>query len=61
MFRALMRRLGFVHKDAIEDAHTVLSDLRDYADRSGHLSNGFHVGKRVKRGLDEAMRLLEAS
>lgn len=60
-WRALMFWLfGFVHLDELGPALEHLRELRGYVHSSGHLSNGFRAGQRIKRSLRDLEQELEA-
>lgn len=49
--RLLYRHFGLIHETHITPALEEMEELAEYVDRSGHLANGYHAGKRVKRTL----------
>jgi hypothetical protein len=42
---------GVFHRAYVEGACEKVGELRTYAYHSGHLTRGFHAGKRMQRGL----------
>ena len=51
--RFLVRGLGFnvYHSSSFDEASGIVMALEAFAIRSGHLTRGFHAGKRVQRDV----------
>lgn len=55
-FRRMMwRHFDLVHQSAINPALEEIAETYDFVCRSGHLSNGYVAGKKVKRGMMRAV------
>lgn len=52
---------GVYHRAYVEEAYERVAKLKDYAERSGHLTRGFHAGKRVQRDTADVVELLYAA
>lgn len=51
---------GVYHRAYVDEAYKRVASLKDYAERSGHLTRGFHAGKRVQRDAADVVELLYA-
>lgn len=64
-FRALADRaaaaVGYVPDRQVRPAVETLRNLSQYADRSGHLSNGYNAGQRVKADVGDALAALRGA
>jgi hypothetical protein len=49
---------GVYLREYVDDALKRAVALADYATRSGHLTRGFHAGKRVQRDTEKMVRAL---
>jgi hypothetical protein len=50
--------VGLYDDGRVLDARAALWRLSIYIRRSGHLTNGYKAGKRVRRGVEHAVELL---
>lgn len=52
---------GVYHRAYVDAAYTKVDKLHGYAGKSGHLTRGFHAGKRVQRDTADVAELLYAA